>query len=222
MVSVFLVSPSPSRREALRRALEWDEVRVVGEAAPDGVTDGGWPAGAALVLDGADALEAVAAAEDEWPAPLVLLVDETDQGPIDDLLRLEAPGWAALPVDATPDRLRAAVAAASAGLAAVPREWRDEVRRVTSGSRAGLGASDEEDATDGADGEGVVQESLTAREGEVLRWIARGLSNREIAARLGISEHTAKFHVASVLGKLGAHNRAEAVRRGVRRGFVSV
>jgi DNA-binding CsgD family transcriptional regulator len=65
-------------------------------------------------------------------------------------------------------------------------------------------------------------EALTPREREVLELLAGGLSNKEIAARLGISEHTAKFHVASVLAKLGAANRADAVRRGVRRGLVSV
>lgn len=65
-------------------------------------------------------------------------------------------------------------------------------------------------------------EPLTPREREVLDLLADGLSNKGIAARLGISEHTAKFHVASVLAKLGAANRADAVRRGVRRGLVSV
>lgn len=65
-------------------------------------------------------------------------------------------------------------------------------------------------------------EPLTPREREVLDRLADGFSNREIAARLDISEHTAKFHVASVLGKLGAANRADAVRRGIRRGLVSL
>jgi DNA-binding CsgD family transcriptional regulator len=65
-------------------------------------------------------------------------------------------------------------------------------------------------------------EALTPREREALGLLADGLSNKAIAARLGISEHTAKFHVASVLAKLGAANRADAVRRGVRRGLVSV
>ena len=50
--------------------------------------------------------------------------------------------------------------------------------------------------------------------------LAGGLSNKEIAARLNISEHTAKFHVASILGKLGAGGRTEAVALGIRRGLV--
>jgi DNA-binding NarL/FixJ family response regulator len=65
-------------------------------------------------------------------------------------------------------------------------------------------------------------EELTPREIEVLRWMAEGLGNKEIAAKLAISEHTAKFHVASILGKLGAATRTEAVTQGIRRGLVLI
>lgn len=61
---------------------------------------------------------------------------------------------------------------------------------------------------------------LTARETEVLRMIAEGLANKEIAYRLGISEHTVKFHVSALLGKLGAGSRAEAVGAGIRQGAI--
>jgi DNA-binding NarL/FixJ family response regulator len=63
-------------------------------------------------------------------------------------------------------------------------------------------------------------ESLTPRELEVLHLIGQGLSNRAIASRLAISEHTAKFHVNAILGKLGAQTRAEAVAQGVRLGLL--
>ena len=63
-------------------------------------------------------------------------------------------------------------------------------------------------------------ESLTPREREVLQMLASGLANKEIAAKLSISDHTAKFHVASILGKLGAATRTEAVAIGIRRGLV--
>jgi DNA-binding CsgD family transcriptional regulator len=63
-------------------------------------------------------------------------------------------------------------------------------------------------------------EPLTPREREVLRLLASGLGNKEIAAKLKISEHTAKFHVASILGKLGAASRAEAVSIGMRNGLI--
>lgn len=61
---------------------------------------------------------------------------------------------------------------------------------------------------------------LTARETEVLRMIAEGLANKEIAYRLGLSEHTVKFHVSALLGKLGAGSRAEAVGAGIRQGII--
>jgi len=50
--------------------------------------------------------------------------------------------------------------------------------------------------------------------------LASGLANKEIATRLAISEHTVKFHVASILGKLGAGSRTEAVSLGIRRGLI--
>ena len=65
-------------------------------------------------------------------------------------------------------------------------------------------------------------EHLTPREIEVLQLLSAGLGNKEIAARLNISEHTAKFHVASILGKLGAATRTEAVTLGIRHGLVMI
>ncbi|HKC39659.1 MAG TPA: response regulator transcription factor [Gemmatimonadales bacterium] len=62
--------------------------------------------------------------------------------------------------------------------------------------------------------------ALTARELEVLRHVARGLSNKEIAADLGITTHTVKYHLAAVLEKLGVRSRTEAVSLGVRKGLV--
>ena len=65
-------------------------------------------------------------------------------------------------------------------------------------------------------------EHLTAREVEVLRLMARGFRNKQLAAVLNISEHTAKFHVSSVLAKLGARTRTEAVTIGMTRGLVAI
>jgi DNA-binding NarL/FixJ family response regulator len=65
-------------------------------------------------------------------------------------------------------------------------------------------------------------EQMTPREREVLDLLGEGLSNREIAERLGISDHTVKFHVASIYGKLHATSRAEAVRLAFRRGMLTL
>jgi len=68
----------------------------------------------------------------------------------------------------------------------------------------------------------IPDEALSSRELEVLAMLAEGLGNKDIAARLKISEHTVKFHVSSILGKLRATTRGEAVARGVREGLVVI
>jgi DNA-binding NarL/FixJ family response regulator len=67
---------------------------------------------------------------------------------------------------------------------------------------------------------GLMVEELTDRELEVLRLLAEGLPNKTIAQRLGLSEHTVKFHVNAVMGKLGAQSRTEAVVRATRLGLI--
>jgi DNA-binding NarL/FixJ family response regulator len=70
--------------------------------------------------------------------------------------------------------------------------------------------------------ESEFSEEITPRETEVLRMLAEGLVNKDIAARLGISEHTVKFHISSILDKLGASTRTEAVTLGIRRGLIAI
>jgi len=72
------------------------------------------------------------------------------------------------------------------------------------------------------DEESGFDEPLTSREVQVLELLAEGLPNKAIATRLGISDQTVKFHVASIAGKLGAANRTDAVRRAVRRGLITL
>jgi DNA-binding NarL/FixJ family response regulator len=64
------------------------------------------------------------------------------------------------------------------------------------------------------------EEDLTAREREVLSLVAEGLPNKAIALRLGISDHTVKFHINAILSKLGVQSRTEAVVRAVRLGVL--
>ena len=91
------------------------------------------------------------------------------------------------------------------------------------GADGGMGA----DVPGGFGADAVVEvlgagPSLTPREMEVLGLLADGLANKEIGVKLGISAHTAKFHVESLLRKLDAANRAEAVREGIGRGLIGV
>ena len=73
-----------------------------------------------------------------------------------------------------------------------------------------------------ADAQSDLVDPLTPREQEVLEQMAAGLSNRQIALALDISEHTVKFHVSAILGKLGVSSRAAAIRHGMRQGLVTL
>jgi DNA-binding NarL/FixJ family response regulator len=116
------------------------------------------------------------------------------------------PVRARLPMQSPAAQISAAVIAAAQDFYVLSR---DQIQGRISSS--GTSATDE-----------VISERLTAREKQVLRMMADGLGNKEIAHALGVSNHTAKFHVSQVLGKLGTSTRAEAVRIGIRRGFVPI
>jgi two-component system nitrate/nitrite response regulator NarL len=214
MTTLFIASSSPTARQALRRLAASIEVRVVGDGrdVDEGLTQAE-PA-QVLLIDDERLLTGFEEGEEQLVPAIVLLADEPGPAVIDRLRALDVPGWAVVPTAATSNELQAAIVAAGAGLAAMPAAasmtaWPTRGRSV--------GTADERE-----EGAGILEEALTSREHEVLGLVGLGLSNRDIGARLGISEHTAKFHVASVLAKLGAHNRAEAVRRGIRRGLVAV
>jgi DNA-binding NarL/FixJ family response regulator len=116
-----------------------------------------------------------------------------------------------LPLNATTDQLLAAISATVAGLAVtLEPSWLEEEKQAL------WSAVDERFA------EKPLTEHLTARETVVLRLMAFGHGNKEIASRLNISEHTVKFHVSSVLAKLGAESRTEAVTIGIMRGHVAI
>src|SRR5207244_2440152 len=83
-----------------------------------------------------------------------------------------------------------------------------------------LAASDSLQSSDGAHAPLDTDGTLTPREREILTLLGEGLVNREIAVRLGISEHTVKTHLAAIYEKLEASNRAEAVATGLRRGLI--
>jgi two-component system, NarL family, nitrate/nitrite response regulator NarL len=113
-------------------------------------------------------------------------------------------------------------ARAAGALGAVRRDG--EAERIVAAARAvaaGLMVLDPEvDGLVSGPSEGPPAEALTPREREVLQLLATGLTNHAIARRLGITEHTAKFHVNSILGKLGASTRTEAIVQAARLGLV--
>lgn len=137
--------------------------------------------------------------------PTVLLAAEVNPS-----LRRQAARFhirSVLPMNVSTDQLLAAIHATVAGLAVT-------FEPDLPGNGAGWSAEDRRFTEE--------LEPLTGREIEVLRLMARGHGNKEIAARLGISEHTAKFHVSSILGKLNAASRTEAVTIGIMRGLVAI
>ena len=115
---------------------------------------------------------------------------------------LAAGARGALPREAGADRIAAALRAAAHGLVTLDEGFSSAVLRPQAP------ASD------------PLIEPLTPREIEVLQLLSEGLSNRVIGDRLGISEHTAKFHVNAILGKLGAQGRTDAVVRAARLGLI--
>lgn len=128
---------------------------------------------------------------------------------------------AVLPREIEAGELTAAVEAAAAGLAVIDPHHLDSLLAAAPAnhghSHEGSSASSTEN---GHPENSALAEPLTARESEVLGMLAEGLGNKEVAAQLGISEHTVKFHVASIMGKLSAASRTEAVTIGIRRGLI--
>lgn len=193
MIRISVVAGSPVARAGLRALLEEAPgFEVVDTVVP---ADADHATGEVLVFDSDSG--AVPALDSEGPT-VVLLADDSDGVRQSELWpsRIRA----VLPRNAPVAEIVAAVQAVAIGFVLLRPE---EAERMHVTPRAGQGG-----------------EALTPREVEVLQMVAAGESNKRIAWRLGISEHTAKFHVASILSKLAAGSRAEAVAIGIRRGLI--
>jgi DNA-binding NarL/FixJ family response regulator len=205
----LIVADSPLARGGLAALLDSvDGLRIVAQTAPDVdfqplydvyrpdviVWDTGY--------DPARAVEALSDARDERAPILALLADIKALEKARALLMAGAHG--VLPQDTPARTLAAALAAVSHGMVVIDPTL----------IAAALPASSDlpnEDTTE-----------LTPRESEVLRLIAEGLPNKTIALKLGISEHTVKFHVNAILTKFGAQSRTEAVVRATRAGLLTL
>ncbi|MFZ0738950.1 MAG: response regulator transcription factor [Candidatus Acidiferrales bacterium] len=205
----FIVTASPLIRAGLENILAAQGVEVAGAFASfELLTDH-------LVEDGADVV-LIDASGEEFESLLrnIELSELTSETAVILLADHPAPRWLAeavragvgaiLPSGAAPEQLVAAMQAATAGLFVMNRGQIDTAFPAASPASQPL----------------ELAEPLTRREREVLQMLASGLGNKEIATRLTISEHTVKFHVASILGKLGAASRTEAVALGIRHGLV--
>jgi NarL family two-component system response regulator YdfI len=210
VIRVFLIAASPLARAALQNRLKAQSVKIVGTAATIdalGVELSDTQADV-LLVDGVgetpDAMiESLADSDLTAEIPVVVLTEAV--APVSSAQALQAGIRAMLPSEISADQLAAALQAAAAGLVVLhPGEIPATFPAAAPASQPLA----------------ELLEPLTRREREVLQMLAAGLANKEIAARLNISDHTAKFHVASILGKLGAATRTEAVALGIRRGLV--
>ena len=198
-VRVFVVSEDPLVRSGLASLLAGQPGIVVGgQMSPDELPAGGgqpevavWDAGS-----GSSGLEHL---DETATRSLRVLAVLADEGQAAEALGAGARGVVLR--DAGAARLAAAVRAVAEGLVVLDAVAAESVLRPRPATPATI-------------------EHLTPREQEVLQLLAQGLSNKLIAARLGISDHTVKFHVNAILGKLGAQSRTEALAQAVRLGLV--
>jgi two-component system, NarL family, nitrate/nitrite response regulator NarL len=201
---VLVVSADPLARTGLALLLGGQEgVAVSAQLRPDE----DWPnAGEDAALDVVvwdlglefrSGLEELRALDPAGPPVVAIVADEADAREA-----LAAGARGALSRSANGDRLAAALKAAALGLVVLDEIFADDALRDVPTAAAELA------------------EPLTPRELEVLQLLAQGLPNKQIAQRLGISEHTAKFHVNSILGKLGVQSRSEAIVQAVRLGLI--
>ena len=201
---VLVVSADPLARTGLALLLRDQEgLTVSGQVAPDE----DWPAPGEdtapdvavwdLGLDLRSGLAEMRSLETAGPPVVAIVADEADAREA-----LAAGARGALSRNADGDRLAAALRAVALGLVVLDETFAEDALRSVPATPQEL------------------PESLTPRELEVLQLLAQGLPNKLIAQRLGISDHTAKFHVNAILGKLGVQSRSEAIVQAVRMGLV--
>jgi DNA-binding NarL/FixJ family response regulator len=214
-IRVLLVDDHAMVRRGMRDFLELhDDIEVVGEAAdgseaveraeelqPDIVVMD-------LMMPNLDGIEATARIKAAHPdLEVIALTSFIEEARVVAAIEAGASGF--LLKDAEADELAAAIRAAAAGEVHLdPAVAGIVARRMRDGGRAG-GRTDPRD--------GIT--SLTARERDVLKRVARGLPNRQIAADLGITERTARTHVSNILAKLGLASRTQAALLAVQHGL---
>ncbi len=207
MIRVFILAESAGEARALASLLaEEDRVEVIGAEPEDGSHTRSEATPDVALVAGRALLQ-------ELPFEQVPVVLWSD-GPVEEWNH-RGPVRAWLPPHASPGELVAALIAASQGLTLLTPAQAEIIFNVPEAPQVVSPARTTQVMT-------ALAEPLTPRETQVLRMMAEGLGNKEIAGQLGISDHTAKFHVASILGKLDAATRTEAVTMGIKRGLVPI
>ena len=211
MTRLLIIAADPLVRSALGGMVTQTEtLTVVGQASPTDdpaetlnvyrpdviLADAGW------AFSIADLVQMI----EEWSLPILLLMPEADE-PVGALLSAGFGGILPRTVDA--DRLEAAVQAVVQNLTVVDPAFLEGLESSTSNASANYAAIAE-------------IEPLTPREFDVLELLADGLTNREIAVKLGISHHTVKFHLTALMDKLDVHSRTEAVTKASRAGILEI
>ena len=214
MIRVFIVADSPLARTDLEDLLKARAFKIAGSAANLETADGPLlDADADVVLIDADSEQTRRSLQDLMqtlvesglPSELAVVVLADHLPRPASTAALRAGVRAVLPREVSPDQLVTALEAAASGLVVLHPSDVEEALAAPAAASSALAE---------------LAEPLTRREREVLQMLAAGFGNKEIASRLAISEHTVKFHVTSILGKLGAETRTEAVSLGIRRGLV--
>lgn len=228
--SVFIIAASDVVRAGLTALIESDARFTVAGGAADSrefpaIDRAERPPPDVVVLDAErqteeslDALRALAdeAWEEGGPPALVVIGDEEGEW-VRDALRAGMVR-ALLPRGASGGEIVAAVEAVSAGLFALGADAFAALLAAT--PRASDEPAAGQISEEGPPPAGTELDALTPREREVLDMLAEGLSNKEIAWRMKISEHTVKSHVASIFAKLNVSTRTEAVTQGIRKGLI--
>jgi two-component system, NarL family, response regulator YdfI len=207
MIDVWIMASSPARRDELLHSIGDEKtIHVAGTAAT-------FPLLRSLISDTSADLAVIdlptgveSNTTRDWLTNLMdlvtvlLLSPETELSIFNHMLNQKAGGM--LSSHVSPEQLTHAIKSVASGLMIFDGSVLSQTLR---------GSTDE-----------TVADSLTPREIEVLGLLADGSGNREIAAALNVSEHTIKFHIRSILGKLGASSRTEAVTRGLRSGLIEL
>lgn len=206
MIRTAVVATSLALRAGLTALLETDdEIQVVAEAAEIDTDMPQFEEIDVLVLaaESVEQMDLISSLQTENLVPTLILLAQ-DSDPAEYLRAMGRQIWGLLPLESSVEELLAAVRGLHAGLFIGAPELVESLLAALP-----VGGAIE-----------PLVDELTEREIEVLQLLAQGLANKQIALRLGISEHTVKFHVSGIYSKLNATNRMEAVRLGVHQGLI--